>query len=70
MADLSVKVAGVPFKNSVWLSSSEVTEGFERLKRGIDAGAGAVISKSYCGAYESGNEERRPFPLNKFLFLL
>ena len=69
MADLSVEVAGVRFKNPLFVASSDVTEGFERMKRGIDAGAGAVIAKSYCGAYTSGNEQRRQAPLAKFLFL-
>lgn len=46
MADMSVEVAGVKFKNPVWLSSGEPTWGFERIKRGIDAGAGGLVAKS------------------------
>ena len=50
MADLSVEIAGIRFKNSVWVASAEPTESFDKMKRGIDAGAGAVITKSYnCG---------------------
>ena len=47
MADLSVEITGVRFKNSVWISSSEVTEDFGKMKRAIDMGAGAVVAKSY-----------------------
>jgi dihydroorotate dehydrogenase/Pyruvate/2-oxoacid:ferredoxin oxidoreductase delta subunit len=46
MTDLSIKLAGVEFKNPVWLASAEPTYGFGPMKRGIDAGAGAVIAKS------------------------
>lgn len=46
MVDLSVEIAGVQFKNPVWLSSGEPTWGFERMKRGIDAGAGGIVAKS------------------------
>ena len=52
MADLSVEIAGVRFKNPVWLSSSEVTENFEKMKRGFDMGAGAVVAKSYTNSRE------------------
>jgi dihydroorotate dehydrogenase (fumarate)/dihydropyrimidine dehydrogenase (NAD+) subunit PreA len=69
MADLSVEVAGVRFKNPVWLASGEPTSSFDKMKRGIDAGAGAVVAKSYCGAYLSGNEQKRPMPLAKFVML-
>ena len=46
MVDLSVEIAGVHFKNPVWLASGEPTWGFERIKRGIDAGAGGIVAKS------------------------
>ena len=46
MADMSVEIAGINFKNPVWLASAEPTWGFERMKRGIDAGAGGLIAKS------------------------
>ncbi len=46
MPDLSVEIAGIRFKNPVWLASGEPTWGFERMKRGIDAGAGGVVAKS------------------------
>jgi len=52
MADLSVEIAGVRFKNPVWTSSSEVTISFEKMKRGIDMGAGAVVAKSYTNSEE------------------
>jgi len=52
MRDLSVEIAGVRFKNPVWLSSSEVTENFEKMKRGFDMGAGAVVAKSYTNSRE------------------
>ncbi len=52
MTDLSVEIAGVRFKNPVWLSSSEVTENFEKMKRGFDMGAGAVVAKSYTNSRE------------------
>ena len=66
MADLSVEVAGIRFKNSVWLASGEPTSTFDKMKRGIDAGAGAVVAKSYCGAYLTGNEQKRSRPIAKF----
>lgn len=47
MSDLSVKLAGVEFKNPVWLASAEPTWGFEPMKRGIDAGAGGIVAKSF-----------------------
>jgi NADPH-dependent glutamate synthase beta subunit-like oxidoreductase/dihydroorotate dehydrogenase len=65
MADLSVEIAGVRFKNPVWTSSSEVTESFEKMKRGIDMGAGAVVAKSYTNI----EEYKRSTDLIKCLFL-
>jgi len=69
MADLSIEVAGLRFKNPVWLASAETTWTYDKIKRGIDAGAGAVVTKSYCGAYLTGHEQKRPMPLAKFCFL-
>jgi len=69
MADLSVGIAGISFKNPVWLASGEPTSTFDKIKRGIDAGAGAVVAKSYCGAYLTGHEQKRPMPLAKYLVL-
>ena len=69
MADLSVGIAGISFKNPVWLASGEPTSTFDKIKRGIDAGAGAVVAKSYCGAYLTGHEQKRPMPLAKFCIL-
>lgn len=69
MADLSVEVAGVRFKNPIWIASGEPTSTFDKMKRGIDAGAGAVVAKSYCGAYLTGHEQKRQMPLAKFVML-
>ena len=69
MADLSVEVGGVRFKNPVWLASGEPTSTFDKIKRGIDAGAGAVVAKSFCGAYLTGNEKKRTMPLAKFCMM-
>jgi len=65
MADLSVNIAGVWFKNPVWTSSSEVTENFEKMKRGIDMGAGAVVAKSYTNS----REYREPTEIARYAFL-
>ncbi|MFC1904568.1 4Fe-4S dicluster-binding protein [Chloroflexota bacterium] len=69
MADLSMEIAGISFKNPIWLASGEPTSSFDKMKRGIDAGAGAVVAKSYCGAYLTGHEQKRPMPLGKFCIL-
>jgi dihydroorotate dehydrogenase (fumarate)/dihydropyrimidine dehydrogenase (NAD+) subunit PreA len=47
VADLSVKFAGVKFKNPILLSSAEPTFNFEAMKKGIDQNIGGVIAKSY-----------------------
>lgn len=65
MADLSVNIAGVRFKNPVWTSSSEVTENFDKMKRAFDMGAGAVVAKSYTNSYEY----RRATDIAKFCFI-
>ena len=52
MADLSVEAAGVRFKNSFTVASAEPAESFDKMKRAIDKGAGAVISKSYSSLPE------------------
>lgn len=65
MADLSVDIAGVSFKNSVWVSSSEVTEDFNKMKRAIDMGAGAVVAKSYT----ANPAVRKQTDLAKYVFL-
>jgi hypothetical protein len=69
MADLSINIAGITFKNSVWMASGEPTATYDKMKRAIDAGVSAVVAKSYCGAYETGHEQKRPMPLAKFCFL-
>jgi len=65
MADLNVEIYGIKFKNSVWLASGEPTYSFDKMKRGIDAGAGAVVAKSYT----NGPEEKRMADLAKYAFL-
>jgi formate dehydrogenase beta subunit len=65
VADLSVDIAGVRFKNSVWISSSEVTEDFDKMKRSIDMGAGAVVAKSYT----ANKAVRKQTDLAKYMFL-
>ena len=65
MADLSVKVAGVQFKNPFSLGSAEPTESFEKMKRAFDQGAGSVVAKSFS----SGEEMRRQTDLAKYDFL-
>jgi dihydroorotate dehydrogenase subfamily 1 len=65
VADLSIDIAGVRFKNSVWISSSEVTEDFNKMKRSIDMGAGAVVAKSYT----ANPAVRKQTDLAKYVFL-
>lgn len=65
MADLSVDIAGIRFKNSVWISSSEVTEDFDKMKKSIDMGAGAVVAKSYT----VNKAVRKQTDLAKYVFL-
>ncbi len=65
MADLSVNIAGVRFKNPVWTSSSEVTENFDKMKRAFDMGAGAVVAKSYTNSYEY----RKATDIAKYCFI-
>jgi dihydroorotate dehydrogenase len=62
MVDLGVEIAGIRFKNPVWIASAEPAESFEKMKRGIDAGAGAVITKSF----NYGPEFRRQTDLAKY----
>lgn len=65
MADLNIEIAGVSFKNSVWVSSSEVTEDFNKMKKAIDMGAGAVVAKSYT----ANPAVRKQTDLAKYVFL-
>ena len=46
MADLTVKFAGVEFKNPVVASSGPLGRTFTSVKRSIEAGVGAVTIKS------------------------
>ncbi|AFV12589.1 dihydroorotate dehydrogenase PyrD [Thermacetogenium phaeum DSM 12270] len=63
MADLSVEVAGVKFKNPVILASATPTMDRYGMKRGIDGGAAGAIAKSLFG--ESGKLGRK-FPRPRF----
>jgi len=65
MADLSFELAGIRFKNPVWMASGEPTETYDKMKRAIDAGAGAVVAKSYC----SEIEVKRQTDLSKYFVL-
>jgi dihydropyrimidine dehydrogenase (NAD+) subunit PreA len=63
MADLSVEIAGVRFKNPIVVGSATPTMDCRGMKKGIDGGAGAVIAKSLFA--ESGKLGRR-FPRPRF----
>lgn len=63
MADLSVEIAGVKFKNPIVLGSATPTMDAIRMKQGIDGGAGAAIAKSLFG--EAGKFGRN-FPRPRF----
>jgi dihydroorotate dehydrogenase (fumarate)/dihydropyrimidine dehydrogenase (NAD+) subunit PreA len=65
MADLTVDIAGVHFTNPIWVASAEPAESFEKMKMGIDAGAGAVITKSF----NYGPEMSRQTDLAKYCVL-
>ncbi len=65
MANLSVEIAGVRLKNPLVLASAEPTENYDKMKRAIDAGAGAVVAKSYS----SVPEMRRQTDIAKYAFL-
>lgn len=51
MADLSVKFAGVKFKNPVLAASAEPTLDLGLMRKCIEAGAGGVVAKSMSNAY-------------------
>jgi len=63
MADLSVKIAGIDFKNPVVVGSATPTFNAAGMKKGIDGGAGSVIAKSLFG--DSGKYGRK-FPRPRF----
>jgi len=65
VADLSVEIAGVTLKNPFMLSAAEPTESFDKMKRAIDMGAGAVVAKSYS----SGQEMKRQTDIAKYAVL-
>ena len=60
MADLSVKLGNLEFKNPVMLSSAEPTFSFENMKKGIDRGIGGVIAKSWSSADFVASGQMRP----------
>lgn len=63
MADLTVEVAGVKFKNPIILASATPTMDCYGMKKGIDGGAAGAIAKSLFG--ESGKLGRN-FPRPRF----
>ncbi len=63
MADLSVEIAGVRFRNPIVVASATPTMNAHGMKKGIDGGAGAAIAKSLFG--ESGRLGRK-FPRPRF----
>lgn len=63
MANLSVEVAGVKFKNPIILASATPTMDSIGIKKGIDGGAAGAIAKSLFG--ESGKLGRN-FPRPRF----
>lgn len=63
MADLSVEIGGVKFKNPIVVGSATPTMDAIRMKHGIDGGAGSVIAKSLFG--EAGKFGRN-FPRPRF----
>ena len=46
MADLSVEFSGVKLKNPIIVASAEPSNSVENIKKCIDFGAGAVITKT------------------------
>jgi len=63
MADLSVEISGVKFKNPIVLGSATPTMNAIQMKKGIDGGAGSAIAKSLFG--EAG-KFGRDFPRPRF----
>ena len=63
MADLSVTIDGVKFKNPVVVGSATPTMDYKGIKKGIDGGAGAAIAKSLFG--DSGATGRK-YPRPRF----
>ena len=57
--DLTVKYAGIQFKNPVIATSGPLGRTFLSLKKSIEAGAGAVTLKS-CSAFPAGWPEHKP----------
>lgn len=63
MADLSVEIGGVKFKNPVVVGSASPTMDHVGMRKGIEGGASAVIAKSLFG--ESG-KTGRSFPRPRY----
>ncbi|MFC2070770.1 4Fe-4S binding protein [Chloroflexota bacterium] len=63
MADLTVEIGGVKFKNPVVVGSASPTMDSPRMKHGIDGGAGAIIAKSLFG---EGGRFGRDFPRPRY----
>lgn len=56
MTDLRIELFGITFKNPIFLSAADHTHSVEQIKKGIDAGAAAVIPKTitnYVGMQDS-----------------
>ena len=64
MADLSVTVNGVKFKNPVIVGSATPTMDWRGTKKGIDGGAGGAIVKSLFG---DAGKLGRNFPRPRFM---
>ncbi|MBW2196090.1 MAG: 4Fe-4S binding protein [Deltaproteobacteria bacterium] len=63
MADLSVEFAGIKFKNPIVSAAGTPTYNVERLKKGIEAGCGAITTKSI--SYDPASWPL-PYPSNWF----
>ena len=63
MADLTVEIGGVKFKNPVVVGSASPTMDYVGMRKGIEGGAGSVIAKSLFG--DSGKTGRK-YPRPRF----
>jgi len=66
-ADLSVQLAGLPFKSPIVVASSECAADLSLIKRLVDKPIGAIVTKTYTSS-AAFRIRVRPyqFPLNKF----
>ncbi len=60
MADLSVSIGKIKFKNPVMASAGEPTTDFEHMKAVIEAGAGGVVAKSVAFSPELAKSYSHP----------